>query len=298
MTTFLDKLNLRPGEQRLVVLVAAVLFVVFNLIFVWPYFGEFTVATRKLEKARTDLDNYQRKVNQTGLYKARLLEYEKDNPDVLPEDQAIQFQRTIQQQAAQSGVNVTTFSRATTKTNNTFFLEQVQTISVQTSETNLVDFLYNLGAGSSLIRVRELSLRPDQPRMSLGGNVTLVASYQKKVPIKGAAAAPRPEVTPPAVLPPPATPAKPTAAKPMPGAKTTATNAPVATLSLWAKVKGWFGSSSTGTATPASKAAGPAATRGKASPTNQAGSLPPRPAPGGPPRMPPTRTPPAPPTQP
>ena len=292
MTSFLDKLNLRPGEQRLVVLVAAVLFVVFNLIFVWPYFGEWTVATHKLEKARTDLANYQRKVNQTGLYKARLQEYEKDNPDVLPEDQAIQFQRTIQQQAAQSGVNVNTFSRATTKTNNSFFLEQVQTISVQTSETNLVDFLFSLGAGSSLIRVRELSLRPDQPRMSLGGSVTLVASYQKKPAVKGAAAAARPEVSAPPVTAPPATPAKPlTATRPA-----ATTNAPVASGSVWDKVKGWFGSKPTGTNATANRPAAAPAAPGKSSPTNKPGNLPVRPTPGIPPRTPPPRIPPAPPS--
>lgn len=154
MMRFLDKLNLRPGERRLVVLVAFTVFIVLNLIFVWPHFGDLTLASVKLDKARLDLVKYERKVQQTDLYKTRLAEYEKDNPEVPTEDQGAQFQRAIQQQAAASGVNVTTFSRATTKTNSIFFLEQLQTISVQTTETNLVDFLYTLGAGQSLIRVR------------------------------------------------------------------------------------------------------------------------------------------------
>jgi hypothetical protein len=37
-----------------------------------------------------------------------------------------------------------------------------------------VDFLYNLGIGSSLIRVRSFTLNPDPPRHKLQGNVTLV----------------------------------------------------------------------------------------------------------------------------
>ena len=103
MMRFLDKLNLRPGERRLVVLVAFTVFIVLNLIFVWPHFGDLTLASLKLEKARSDLAKYERKVQQTDLYKTRLQEYEKDNPEVPPEDQGVQFQRAIQQQAAQSG---------------------------------------------------------------------------------------------------------------------------------------------------------------------------------------------------
>jgi hypothetical protein len=54
-----------------------------------------------------------------------------------------------------------------------------------------VDFLYKLGDGNSLIRVRSLSLRPDAPRQNLGGNITLIASYQKK-PSARSAPAPAP----------------------------------------------------------------------------------------------------------
>lgn len=297
MMRFLDKLNLRPGERRLVVLVAFTVFVVINLIFVWPHFGDLALASVKLEKARLDLAKYERKVQQTGLYKTRLAEYEKDNPEVPTEDQGVQFQRTIQQQAAASQVNVTTFSRATTKTNSIFFLEQLQTISVQTTDTNLVDFLYNLGAGQSLIRVRELSLRPDQPRYNLGGNITLVASYQKKLPVKGAAAttaaatkpasaevaAPKPPIAPkpavPAISKPPTNRAPATAVRPPGG-----TNAAAASPSAWSKVKGWFGGSSTNApaATVTPKPAAPK-TPG-APPAGPKFPVPPnRPPPGNPP---------------
>ena len=68
----------------------------------------------------------------------------------------------------------------------------------QSGEKPLVDFLYNLGSGNSLIRVRGLSLRPDPPRQLLAANITLIASYQKKPvarraasPATAAAAAPR-----------------------------------------------------------------------------------------------------------
>jgi hypothetical protein len=298
MMRFLDKLNLRPGERRLVVLVAFTVFIVLNLIFVWPHFGDLALASVKLDKARLDLVKYERKVQQTDLYKTRLQEYEKDNPEVPTEDQGAQFQRAIQQQAAASGVNVTTFSRATTKTNSIFFLEQLQTISVQTTETNLVDFLYNLGAGQSLIRVRELALRPDQPRFNLGGNITLVASYQKKVPVKGAASTapavkPAAETVAPSPKPAAATPkpAVPAVSKPLTNrAPATAvrppggTNAAAASPSAWSKVKGWFGGSSTN-APAATVKPKPAAPKTPGTPPNGPKfPVPPnRPPPGSPP---------------
>ena len=52
-----------------------------------------------------------------------------------------------------------------------------------------MDFLYSLGSGNSLIRVRDLTLRPDPPRQQLSGTVKLVASYQKNPPKKAAPAA-------------------------------------------------------------------------------------------------------------
>ncbi len=41
-------------------------------------------------------------------------------------------------------------------------------------------FLHALGSGDSMIRVRDMDLRPDPPRYRLNGTITLVASYQKK----------------------------------------------------------------------------------------------------------------------
>ena len=52
-----------------------------------------------------------------------------------------------------------------------------------------MDFLYSLGSGNSLIRVRDLALKPNAPRQALSGNVKLVASYQKNPPKKAAPAA-------------------------------------------------------------------------------------------------------------
>lgn len=87
--------------------------------------------------------------------------------------------RTIQQQTAQSGVALQTASRSIPRTNDVFFVEQVQNINVLAPEENMVDFLYRLGSGASMIRVRDLSLQPDPPHQRLQADIRLVASYQK-----------------------------------------------------------------------------------------------------------------------
>jgi hypothetical protein len=103
---------------------------------------------------------------------------------------------------------------------NDFFEEQSIRIDINTGEKELVDFLLNIGAGSSMIRVRDMDLRPaDQNRYRLQGSVTLSANYQKKQPTRSSAAAAKPAAKPiakPAV--PAARPASP-AAKPATGGK-------------------------------------------------------------------------------
>ena len=177
MSSYFDKLNLRPQERRLLVAVATVVFIVLNVWLVWPHFKDWGRVKTRLKEAQKKLDTYLAEKKRIPEYGARVKSLVGDEVVVLPADQAVQFLRIIQSQAAQSGVVITGNSRATSKTNETF-LEQTQNISVQSGEKQLVDFLYNLGAGNSMIRVRELNLRPDANRMALGGNITLVASYQ------------------------------------------------------------------------------------------------------------------------
>jgi hypothetical protein len=94
------------------------------------------------------------------------------------EDQSIDLMRTIQTEAAACGFGIQGFSRSTMQTNQ-FFVEQMQNINVQAPEADLVNFLYKLGNSSSMIRVLDLSLQPDQPRQRLNADIRLVASYQK-----------------------------------------------------------------------------------------------------------------------
>jgi Tfp pilus assembly protein PilO len=171
--------QLRPMERRLVVGVAVVLVVVLNAVFIWPHFADWGNLRNRLNEARRQLKLYQTTVTQIPALQADVKKFENEGEFVAPEDQGINFMRTIQSQSAQSGVLLQNTSRQLTRTSDAFFIEQVENINVQGTEEQLVDFLYKLGSGASMIRVRDLTLQPDPPHQRLNADIRLVASYQK-----------------------------------------------------------------------------------------------------------------------
>ena len=174
--------QLRPMERRLVVGVAVVLVLVLNAVFIWPHFADWGNLRHRLDAAHTKLTTYKQMIAQIPALTADVKKFESEGEFVAPEDQGINFMRTIQAQSAQSGVAIINTSRQITHTNDAFFVEQVENINVLATEDQLVDFLYKLGSGASMIRVRDLELQPDQPRQRLNANIRLVASYTKSPP--------------------------------------------------------------------------------------------------------------------
>lgn len=206
MTGFLDKLNLRPGEKRLVVVVAFIVFVVLNLWFVVPHYGDHIKAQAELEKARKTLAIFQKETEPkaVGELQKHLADLESQGQSILPSEQSLDLIRIIQNQAAQSGVNITAQSEVTTTASgktNAFFEEKARMITVVTGEKELVDFLVSLSSTNSMIRVRTMTLKPDQSGTRLQGNITLVASYQRakpkrpELPAKATPAAPTPRAS-------------------------------------------------------------------------------------------------------
>jgi hypothetical protein len=188
MTGPLEKLNLRPFEKRLVVGVGVVIFIVVNVVFVFPYFSKWGEVQQRMIEARQKLAKWQGIAAEEGKYTRLVKELQNQGSSVPAEEQTYQFTDTILRQAGASGVNIMNKGRISSTT-NAWFLEQSQTIVLQAGEQQLVDFLYNLGAGNSLIRVRDLNLQPDPPRQNLSAQVKLIASFQKKSPGKAAPAA-------------------------------------------------------------------------------------------------------------
>jgi Tfp pilus assembly protein PilO len=173
--------HLRPLERRLAVGVLVVVIVVLNAWKIWPHFSDWGNLQRREADARRKLALYQETIKHTSEYQVQVKALEGQGEFVAPEDQAINFMRTIQAQSAASGVTVVSYSRSTMNTNQ-FFMEQKQNINAIATDEQLVDFLYKLGSGASMVRVRDLELQPDNARQHLNANIRLVASYQKSAP--------------------------------------------------------------------------------------------------------------------
>lgn len=187
MSGFLDKLNLRPAERRLVVFVGIVLFVVFNIWQIFPVFGELGRNQQRIRDARNTIARYQSEIENQDQYNREIRNLREQGIYIASEDQVLQLAREVQTQAALSKVNIQSVNprnRSSYRT-NAFFEEQAVVISVgNTGEKELVDFLYNLGARDSLTRVRDMNIRPDPTRVYLGGSIILVKSFQRNAPAR------------------------------------------------------------------------------------------------------------------
>jgi hypothetical protein len=170
--------HLRPLERRLAVGVLVILIIVLNWVFIWPHFSDWGDLQKRGDDARRKLKLYQTAIAQMPGYEAQVKNLQSQGEFVTPEDQAINMMRTIQSQAAQSGVGIVNYSRSIVHTNQ-FFMEQVQNITAIADDKQLVDFLYKLGSGASMTRVIDLEMQPDAARQHLNANIRLVASYQK-----------------------------------------------------------------------------------------------------------------------
>jgi len=171
--------QLRPLERRLAIGVLVVVFLVLNYVFVWPHFSDWGNLQHRRDAAQRKLKLYQTAITQTDNYQKQVNSLQSQGEFVSLENQGVNMLRTIQTQSAQSGVSIANNSRQITHTNDAFFVEQVQNISVTADDKQLVDFLYKLGSGASMIRVRDLELQPDSAKMHLNAQIRLVASYQK-----------------------------------------------------------------------------------------------------------------------
>jgi hypothetical protein len=226
-----DKLNLRPGERRLVVIVGIVVFIVLNFVFIFPNFGEYGKTMKKISDTQASLRRFKMEVGRKPGYERDLAKLQSQGNVVAEEDQSLQLQRDIDSQAVLTGVTIlqrTPSPRASSGRTNAFFDESSLVVNFNAGEKELVDFLYNLGKGNSLVRVRSMTLGPELPnRYRLQGSLTLVESFQKKQvrPVAAAALAKpagvKPTAAKPAQKPPetkPASPTKttPTATKPPP----------------------------------------------------------------------------------
>ena len=182
--------QLRPLERRLVVVVLVAFFLVLNYLFVWPHFSDWGNLRNRLDGARHKLALYRTTIAEKPKYEALVKKMEGEGGTVAPQDQAINFVRTIDAQSARSGVGIVSTSPQMTRTNE-FFVELTQNLNVIADDHQLVDFLYKLGSDASMIRVRTLELQPDPAHQHLNAQIELIASYQKTGSLKNSTAKPK-----------------------------------------------------------------------------------------------------------
>jgi hypothetical protein len=189
MRSLFDKLDLRPQERRLVVIVGIVVFVVLNFWLVFPMFGDYGRNEQRIKDFRSTLKKYQDEINKKPGYEKELKELETRGGYVPTEEAGLRLSTEVSSQAALSGVTITsmtTMSRnsgtAAGKT-NAFFDEAAVTVNVNSGEKEFIDFLWRLADKETLIRAKSMQLGPDLPaRMRLQGQITLVKSFQRRPP--------------------------------------------------------------------------------------------------------------------
>lgn len=216
MKDFIAKLSasfsrLSSSERSLIIIGIISVFAIVNYFFVLPHVNDWGKLTNRMDEARLKQKKYEEMIAQSTTFSNYITKLEGENSAVPLEDQGVNFLTAIQNQAAQSGVSVIANNRQPERTNQ-FFLERAQALTTQSGEQQLVNFLYNLGTGSSLIRVRALAIRPDAQRYALSATVTLIASFQKKPAAKPALSV----TTKPAASAPATTPKDPTKETPKP----------------------------------------------------------------------------------
>lgn len=180
MKSMFDKLNLRPQERRLVVVVGMVIFVLLNMWFVWPYFNDWGQTKNQMQATRDTLNRYQREIANRPKYEARQKELETTGSEMLPSE--IDLQRVIQSQATASEVRLgrmTALKGQGVRTNQ-FFQEGGVSIEFTSGGKEIVDFLVGIASQNAMIRVRDMNLRPDATQTKLGGTMVLVGNFQQR----------------------------------------------------------------------------------------------------------------------
>ena len=209
MKEFFNKLT--PAERRLVVFVGIGVFVVINIWFIIPMFGQYGKLQQKRTDAQKLVEKYQTEIKKRPNYEKQIKELSSQGGEVATEEAALRLSQEVNSQAALSGVtlnSITPVNRGGGKT-NAFFDEASVSVNIITGEKEMIDFLYRMAQNDLLIRAKSMQLQPEIPnRYKLQGSITLVKSYQRKAPPKAVApakatnapakpAAPAPKIPPP-----------------------------------------------------------------------------------------------------
>lgn len=185
MNAFLDRYDLSPFERRLAVFLVVAFFLVFNMILVWPRFGEWGEIQEKNEKANQSLQSYQKQLDKRSDLEKRLAELKRLGSDVLPDERGSQLVELIQQKARQSNMNNINIqpSRARPsprgrmpESKERFFEQKFYSLNAEADTKDVVDFLLAIANEDLVVRVHNLELTPRNHLLRC--KMLLVANYQ------------------------------------------------------------------------------------------------------------------------
>ena len=131
--------NLRRGERILVIVVAAVVLLVLNFVFVTPRFSDWGQVRNSIATGQSTILAYDAKIRQDTAFRNVLKQLQKDGQNIPSTDNDIQLQKTIMSKASQFGVTVNNYFPMTINNQgdkNAFFEEQSMRINVESGETN------------------------------------------------------------------------------------------------------------------------------------------------------------------
>src|SRR5690348_5928119 len=99
MKEFFARLN--PTERRFVVGVGVLFFVILNMVYIWPHFGDWGETKTRMNTASGKLVQFERGTNRIPALQMAIEKYQKQGQAVPPADQALRIVRLIVNQAAQ-----------------------------------------------------------------------------------------------------------------------------------------------------------------------------------------------------
>lgn len=185
MDGIFDKLGLQPAERRLLVGVGVVLFLVFNIYFIWPHFNEWGQLKGDIATLQMTRTAYEQERDNLPGYQEKEAELRGRSPAVPASGIGSQLVKEVQNQAKRLGKQFAYIKQIDGAQNerSQFFEEKIVNVRFTSwTDTNVLQLLISLGEGSSVIRIRDLSIKPDPSRLKLTGNATMIASYQKEDP--------------------------------------------------------------------------------------------------------------------
>ncbi len=195
MSAPVEKFTLRPQEKRILAGIGIVLFIMFNIWFVWPRFQDWGKVQKELNDLRQKRESYEKEIKKLPEYQQKLKDLQPglDAAEIAAFDQTVEFRRKVEQMALTGNITVQNMSgpnKSAMTVTNQFFEEWNLSMQIVSGEKDLVDFLYHLSDGASTIRVRDLRLSQGPNFTNLSANVVLVANYQRATAAASKAPAP------------------------------------------------------------------------------------------------------------